>query len=325
MITPLRLRHAASLAEHGSFRRAAMTLRISQPALSKSVQALESALGVRLFERRRDGVIPTEFGRLVLEHSRGLVQAESELLRQIQLLAGLEAGELKIAFGPLPGALSVYPAAGALLARHPNLRLSLQSVSWREVIHAVVEKEVDLGIAEISGARQDDSLQTELVGEHRAYFLCRAGHPILRNSRVTLAELVGYPWTTTRLPLRMAETLPLATGRAGAIDKLTGDFVPAVDVWSASNVGELIEQSEVLALAPLSLLERQLVSGTVVVVPGGGIDLRSRYGFVYLRSRPLSPAAKVYMAEIRAHEKLVTRHEALLATTYAPARRPARR
>jgi DNA-binding transcriptional LysR family regulator len=325
MITPLRLRHAASLAEHGSFRRAAMTLRISQPALSKSVQALESALGVRLFERRRDGVIPTEFGRLVLEHTRGLVQAESELLRQIQLVAGLEAGELNIAFGPLPGAMSVYPAAGALLARHPNLRLSLQSISWREVIHAVIEKKVDLGIAEISGASHDDTLQTELLGEHRAYFLCRTGHPILRNSCITLAELVGYPWTTTRLPLRMAETLPLATGRAGAIDKLTGDFVPAVDVWSASNVGELIEQSEVLALAPLSLLERQLVSGTVVVVPGGGIDLRSRYGFVYLRSRPLSPAAKVYMAEIRAHEKLVTRHEALLATTYAQPRRATRR
>ena len=325
MITPLRLRHAASLAEHGSFRRAATTLRISQPALSKSVQALESALGVKLFERRRDGVIPTEFGRLVLEHTRGLVQAESELLRRIQLVAGLEAGELNIAFGPLPGAMSVYPAAGALLARHPNLRLSLQSLSWREVIHAVIEKKVDLGIAEISSARQDDSLRTELVGEHRAYFLCRAGHPILRNSRNTLAELVGYPWTTTRLPLRMAETLPLATGRAGVIDKLTGDFVPAVDVWSASHMGELVEQSEVLALAPLSLVERQLVSGRVVVVPCDGIDLRGRYGFVYLRSRPLSPAAEVYMAEIRAREKLVTRHEALLATTYAPARRPARR
>ena len=189
----------------------------------------------------------------------------------------------------------------------------------------MIEKQVDLGIAEISGASRDDSLQTELVGEHRAYFMCRTGHPILRNSRITLAELVAYPWTTTRLPLRMAETLPLVTGRAGAIDKLTGDFVPAVDVWSASTMGELIEQSEVLALASLSLLERQLVSGTVVVVPGGGTDLRGGYGFIHLRSRPLSPAAKAYMAEIRAHERLVTRHEALLATTYAPARRPARR
>jgi DNA-binding transcriptional LysR family regulator len=158
MITPLRLRHAASLAEHASFRRAAATLRISQPALTKSIQALEAALGVQLFERRRDGVLPTEFGKLVLEHTRGMVFAESELLRQIQLVAGLETGTLNVAFGPLPGALSVYPAAGALLARHPNLRVSLQSATWREVIQAVVEKKADLGIAEISGTIHDDAL-----------------------------------------------------------------------------------------------------------------------------------------------------------------------
>jgi len=325
MITPLRLRHAASLAEHGSFRRAAVTLRISQPALSKSVQALEGALGVKLFERRRDGVIPTEFGKLVLEHTRNLVHAESELLRQIQLVAGLEAGALNIAFGPLPGAMSVYPAAGALLARHPNLRLSLQSISWREVIQAVIEKKADLGIAEISGASHDDSLKTELIGEHRVHFLCRAGHPILRESRITLAQLIRYPWTSTRLPLRMAETFPPAMGRAGAIDKLTGDFVPAVDLWSPASIGELIEQSEVLALAPLSIVERQLASGRVVVVPSGAIEMRGRYGFLYLRSRPLSPAAQAYMAEIRAHEKLVARHESLLATNYAQARRSSRR
>jgi DNA-binding transcriptional LysR family regulator len=232
------IRGFEAAARHLSFTRAGEELFLTQSAVSRQIQSLEEQLGVKLFERRRDGVIPTEFGRLVLEHTRGLVHAESELLRQIQLVAGLEAGALNIAFGPLPGALSVYPAAGALLARHPNLRLSLQSFSWREVTQAVLEKKVDLGIAEISGASRDDSLQTELVGEHRAYFMCRTGHPILRNARITLAELVGYPWTTTRLPLRMAETLPLATGRAGAIDKLTGDFVPAVDVFRARRFGE---------------------------------------------------------------------------------------
>lgn len=324
-ITPLRLRHAASLAEHGSFRRAAATLRISQPALSKSVQALESALGVKLFERRRDGVIPTEFGRLVLEHTRDLVDAESELLRRIQLVAGLEAGALNIAFGPLPGAMSVYPAAGALLARHPNLRLSLQSISWRDVIQAVIEKKADLGIAEVSGASHDDSLQTELVGQHRVHFLCRAGHPILGEPRITLAQLTAYPWATTRLPLRMAGALPLATDRAGAIDALSGDFIPAVDVWSPANMGALIEQSVVIALAPLSMVERQLADGSVVVVPHSGIDLRGRYGFLYLRSRPLSPAAAAYMAEIRAHEKLLARHESLLATRYVRAHPSANR
>ena len=168
MITALRLRHAVSVAEHASFRRAASTLRISQPALTKSIQSLESELGVKIFERRRDGVIPTEFGNLVLAHAHDVVLLESEFLRRISLLAGLETGSLTVALGPLPNSMSAYPAAGALLSRHPNLRISLQATAWREVTQAVLDKKVDLGIAELSGALADDSLQTEVVGQHRA-------------------------------------------------------------------------------------------------------------------------------------------------------------
>jgi DNA-binding transcriptional LysR family regulator len=315
-ITPLRLRHAASLAEHASFRRAAATLRISQPALTKSIQALEAALGVQLFERRRDGVLPTEFGRLVLEHTRGMVLAESELLRQIHLVAGLETGSLNVAFGPLPGTMSVYPAAGALLAEHPNLRISLQSASWREVIHAVVEKKVDLGIAEISGAMHDDSLQTALIGQHRVHFLCRAGHPILRERRITLTQLLEYPWATTRLPPRMAKAFPPAIKRAGYIDTLSGDFVPAIDLWAPLNLSALIAKSEVLALGPLTLVEHELEKGSVVIVLTEGLNLHGGYGFVYLKSRPLSPAARAYMTEIRAHEQLLVKNEARLEKLY---------
>jgi DNA-binding transcriptional LysR family regulator len=316
MITPLRLRHAASLAEHASFRRAAATLRISQPALTKSIQALESALGVKLFERRRDGVIPTEFGRLVLEHARDTAHAESELLRHIKLVAGLETGSLRVASGPLPGAMSVYPAAGALLARHPRLKISLQSANWREVVQAVVEKRVDLGIAEVSGALLDDSLQAELIGQHRAHFLCRTGHPILGERRITLPRLLQYPWATTRLPQRMTALFSSVAGQAGDIDTLSGDFVPAVEVWAPVNLGRLVAQSDVIALGTLSLVEHELTSGRVAIVSTEGLDMRAGYGFVYLKSRPLSPAARAYMAEVRTQERILVKHEARLESMY---------
>jgi DNA-binding transcriptional LysR family regulator len=324
MITPLRLRHAATLAEHASFRRAAATLHISQPVLTKSIQALETALGVKLFERRRDGVIPTEFGKLVLAHTRDMVLAESELLRQLQLLAGLDTGSLIIAAGPLPGAMSVYPAVGSLLAKHPNLKISVQSAGWREVIQAVAEKKADLGICELSAASLDDSIETASIGQHRAHFLCRAGHPVLRERRITLTQLLQYPWATTRLPSRMAAAFPPATGRAGQIDNLSGDFVPAVDVWAPTNLGRVIAQSEVLGLCTLTLVEPELTGGRVVIVPTEGLDLRAGYGFVYLKSRPLSPSANAYMAELRTQEQLLKGNEARLEELYRHAHRQGR-
>lgn len=312
MITPLRLRHAASLAEHASFRRAAATLRISQPALTKSIQALETALGVKLFERRREGVVPTVFGKLVVEYSRSLVHAETELHRQVQLLAGLETGSLDVAFGPLPGAMSVYPAAGALLARHPNLRMSLQSVSWREVIQAVVDKRVDLGIAEVSVTLHAAALHIEPIGQHRVHFLCRVGHPVLREGVIGLPQLLQYPWATTRLPSRMASALPADTGRAGHVETLSGDFVPAIDLWAPQKLAVVIAKSDALALGPLSLVEDELTSGAISVVPTRNVNFHGGYGFIHLKSRPFAPATRAFMDEIRAQEQFMMKNEARL-------------
>lgn len=323
LITALRLRHAVNVAEHASFRRAAATLRISQPALTKSIQSLESELGVKLFERRRDGVIPTEFGQIVVEHARDLSQIESEFLRKISHLAGLEIGSLKVAVGPLPSAMCAYPAAGALLARHPDLKISFLATAWREVTQAVVDRKVDLGIAELTGAELDDTLETEMVGQHRAHFCCRAGHPILGERAITPKQLFHYPWATTRLPHRHATLLPHDTGRAGSIDPLSGDFVPAVDVGAPTNLGRLIARSEVLALVTLSLVEQDLKTEDVVIVPVEGLNLRSGYGFIYLKSRPLSPATQAFMAEIRIHEQWLAKHEVQLEAQFRPDKRAA--
>jgi DNA-binding transcriptional LysR family regulator len=247
-----------------------------------------------------------------VEHAHDMVQVESEFLRRINLLAGLETGSLKVALGPLPTAMSAYPAAGALMSKHPNLRISFQSTAWREVTQAVVDKKVDLGIAELSGAALDDSLQTEMVGQHRAYFCCRAGHPILRKRAIALKDLLQYPWATTRLPPRHAATLPRDTGRAGYIDSFSGDFVPAIDVGTPTILGHLVVHSEVLLLCTLTLVEQDLKTGSVVIVPTPRLDFRASYGFIYLRSRPLSPATEAFMNEIRAQERALVDHEAKL-------------
>ena len=62
-----RLRHLIALAEHGNFGRAAAACYITQPALSRSIQALEAQVGAALFDRRRTGVELTDMGRLLLQ------------------------------------------------------------------------------------------------------------------------------------------------------------------------------------------------------------------------------------------------------------------
>ena len=318
MLTPDRLRHVVSLAEHGNFRRAAASLQISQPALTKNIQALEARLGVQLFDRQPGGVVLTEFGRLVVDHTRDMLRAEDELLRQIQARAGLETGSLTVALGPYPSMFSGYAAAGRLLARAPKIGVSLHVAGWREVTRAVAEREVDLGLAELTGALLDDTLATDAVAEHRGYMACSPDHPLLRQPRVTLPDTLAYPWATVRIPPRLVADLPRPIGAAGRIDPLTGDFVPAVEVDVPMQLSRLVHGTPVLALTPLIAIEHELRAGTLAVVPLAGLPLYTSYGFIRRRQRPETPAMQAFMRELRIEEKASAQHEAALVREFAP-------
>lgn len=316
VITQRRLRHLLSLVEHAHFGRAAAALHISQPALSKSIQALEAELGVTLLDRRRGGVALTAFGELVIQRSRGLLDAEADLLREIALLAGVETGSLRVALGPYPSVISGYPAMARLLARYPKLSVAMHVTGWREVAQQVAAREVDLGIAELSGIQDDDQFVTQLVGRHQGRMFCRPGHPILAAGPATLPQLLDYPWLTAKVPARIAVTFPHALGRAGRIDPATGDFMPAIQVDVPMQLADLLAGNDALALASLAFMESDLEAGKVALVPIGNVAFQAAYGFIHLKGRSLTPAARAYMDEVCAVEAGIVQREEALASRY---------
>jgi DNA-binding transcriptional LysR family regulator len=309
VITSARLRHVVALAEHRSFLRAAETLRITQPALTKSIQVLEATLGVKVFDRHPSGVVLTEFGKLVVEHTRGVLASESELVRRIGLLAGLEIGSIKVALGPYPSVMAGYATVAKLLAKYPKLNIALHVASWREVTRWVAEKKIDVGVAELSDAVLDAALQTELVGNHLGHYFCRPGHPILRLRRVTLAELLQFPWATNRIPPRIAAALPRPPGTAGYIDDLSGEFVPAIELDVPMQIATLLANTDVIVPGSFTMVEKELDTGTVAVIPTPELKFRASYGFIYVKNRALSPATKAFMQEYRDEERVVAERE----------------
>ncbi len=317
MLTSTRLRQVAVLAEHGSFRRAAAALKISQPALTKGIQALEAEVGVPLFDRQPTSVTLTEFGKRVVQHAQAVEAAEEDLLRDIALLSGLEAGSINVALGPYPSVLSGYVAAARLIANHPKVSIALRVADWRVVTKAVEERTVDLGIAELSNAVLNEALATELVGQHRARIFCRPGHPLLTRARVSLSDLLEFPWANTRVPPRVAGAFPRPPGRAGHIDELTGDFVPAVELDVPMQLAEFAKAGDVLVFATFGMVERELEAGTLAVVRAPAREIRASYGFIYRKGRSLSPGTRAYMQFVRDQESVILEREARLERLYA--------
>lgn len=314
IVTETRIRHLLSVAEHGHFGLAAESLKISQPSLSKSIKGLEAALGVKLLDRQRTGVVPTAFGELVLERGKALLHKQLELQREIYLLANLDIGVARVKLGPYPGIISGYPAAGRLIAKHPNIRLSLDVQGWREVFKSVLEEQADFGVAELSPWDRDPRFETEAFGQHCGRLFCRPDHPILNKGPRSLKHLAAYPWAAPRLPNRMSNQFPAGDFPAGRVDPINGDFVPAIEINIPMSFARLLAGTNVLALATLALLEPELAAGTVVPVPG--FTFQSAYGIGYLKARSVSPAALAYMEEIRAVEAEFTQREEELAVVY---------
>jgi DNA-binding transcriptional LysR family regulator len=314
VVSETRLTHLISVVRHGHFGLAAASLGISQPALSKSIQGLEAALGLKLLDRQRDRVVPTTFGEIVMRHGTEMLNNQKVMLANLRSLNDLDSGVVKVRFGPYPSVVSGYPAAGRLLAKHPNIHLSLEIRDWREVLDAVIEGRVDFGVAEQNELETDMRFEFEVLGTHLARLFCDPEHPILRQPHITLADALQYPWASSRLPARITSLFPRLPCPAGHIDPLNGDFVPSVKIDLPINLGGFTQGGKVLVLAGLPLVEQELAAGTMLPLPG--MAFRGRYGFLRLKSHSLSPAAMAFIAEIRAVEAEFAQREEQLAAIY---------
>ncbi len=299
MISTRQLAHALALAEHRSFRHAAQASHLSQPALSRSISALEAYLGVQLFDRTSEGVELTIFGEAVVRRGRELLDGIGEIEQEINVLRDLRVGSCSLALGVYPAALTGAPALGRLVNRFPNLRFRARTIGWREITAELLERRADLGLGEISTIDEDDAtFATELVGTHRLVFYCRSEHPLARARSVSTEDIDRYPLAMIRLPPRVADLFP----GQGKIDEKSGDLLPSVEVDDLDTARRVVLSSDSIGLAVPTQIADYVARGKLCALPFFAPWLHLQYGFVYRRDRLLSPAASAFMDEVRSLE-----------------------
>ncbi|RKZ46161.1 MAG: hypothetical protein DRQ58_09130 [Gammaproteobacteria bacterium] len=304
MVKLNQLENALALETHGNFYRAAIAQNISQPALSRSIQKLENSMGTILFNRNQDRVVPTDFGKILLARAKTIVGEAGELQREMTQLQDLEAGHLSVSFGVYPAELSGCRAIGELIRLHPNLHCQIKVHEWRFIIRQVIDRSIDLGVAEISTLRDDDAtLAIEPLGRHDAVFFCRKGHPLLGRSKVSKADLDKYPLAAVNLPPRVVKLFPGMT----RVSKTTGDLAPSVEIDNLAMARSIVEKSDAFGTATLLQIEPWLKSGSIGVLPYRRKWLKLSYGFIYLRHHQLSPVAIKFMELMRSIETRLMR------------------
>jgi DNA-binding transcriptional LysR family regulator len=187
-----RLRAFVAVADHRGFGRAAEQLRITQPALTKQVQALERELGGVLFTRGRHGASLTEFGAGLLPQARQLVTDAQEFTRRAQRLARGETGRLTVGFGL--STIDIAPRAVAAYRRkYPEVEVSLEDLPSRTQVERILNRQLHVGFVRLPADRVDQRVlrrdhlavastspvpaDREWLGQQRLVRLARAKGP----------------------------------------------------------------------------------------------------------------------------------------------------
>lgn len=312
MITLRQLTYARTLAHIGKFHLAAEVLHITQPALTRSIQALEAELGVQLFNRLALNVELTRFGEAFLPKAHLLLQGCDDLTREMKVLKAMEQVDLSIAMGPYAYDLHGPAVMACVGSAHPGLQCRLLLGDWREVTTQVLDRDVDLGVGDLAPAASDARLDTELVGQHALYFYCRAGHPILERGELSLADLADTVLVGTRASVRLGAVLVKLGGRAGALDKTTGDFVPAWEVNDIHATKHMVASSDAIGAAMLTQIRDELETGALCLVPVHTPWLCLNYGFIRRRDSAVSAGALEFIAALHVRETSLSSLEAEL-------------
>jgi DNA-binding transcriptional LysR family regulator len=318
MPTELRqLRHVIALADHGNFARAAEALRMSQPALSRSVQSVERELGARLFQRTPSGAEPTDVGHLFVLRARQIVQMSDDLGAELANDRSLQSGHIAIGGGPWPGQCSLTLALTRFVAAYPLVTAQLSIREWDELLRRLRSRELDLFVGETSTIEREGDLVIEALKPHPMFLVARSGHPLAGRGDLAVSEMFDYPLAAmSRLPPRILEPFRAAQRHSGKTVATARSF-PAIECGTLAVLKHLVLGTDVIMAAMLSTIRVELESRQLTLL-GSAPWLTTRYGIVTLRNNPMSAAATRFREFIHDAEREIEQEEAALLARWQP-------
>ena len=246
-----------TIAEVGSISGASQALHLSQPTVSKRLLRLEQTLGMQLFHRLSRGMAPTSTAEYILSQEPDLNNHMQAIERQVQRMADLEAGHLRLGVGPIIEQVLLPEVLSGFLTLTGDAQITVVTEDDRNLIEQFTSSELDVivGPFEASDTGIDELVELNMLSEPMIA-VTRPEHPLVEHSDISLESAVNYQWATPR---------PTAnTNDAAALT-----ILPRVKLFS-DNYPLLIEatlRANLICVGPSSVFAAELSTGTLRQLP----------------------------------------------------------
>ncbi|MCU6420270.1 LysR substrate-binding domain-containing protein [Klebsiella aerogenes] len=292
----IRLRHLhtfVAVAQQGTLGRAAETLNLSQPALSKTLNELEQLTGTRLFERGRLGAQLTLVGEQFLIHAVKVLDALNTAGQALNRKEGMNSDVVRI--GALPtAALGILPTViGQFHKQQKDITLQVATMNNTMLLAGLKSGDVDIGIGRMSDPELMSGLNYELLFLESLKLVVRPGHPLLQET-VTLSRVMEWPVVVSpkgTIPRQNAETLLQSQGckiPPGCIETL-----------SASLSRQLTVDYDYVWFVPSGAVKDDLRRGLLTSLPIATEGAGEPIGILTRVDASLSQGAQTLLSAIR--------------------------
>ena len=280
-----------AVATFGGFHRAAEALRISQPAVSARIKALEDSLGVRLFSRSRGGLIVSDAGRTFRPHAELLLRTAAlarQAVHESQPASGtplLIAAALSISVYFLPDILKRFQRA------HPNVIISIRPGHSKEVLDMVLSEEAEIGLAR---SLQHPEVETISLRDDPLLLVVHPKRGPKHSRRARLEQVASWPlifyergssdWTLTHSLFRTAGLVPNV----------------ALEVDSIETAKRMVERGLGLSFLPQIAVGRETRTHKLTTVKLLDAEpLRRSLDVIHPRHRPLRTEVRAFLQMVR--------------------------
>jgi DNA-binding transcriptional LysR family regulator len=280
-----------AVVQAGSMSKAAALLNTGQPAISRSISELERELGVRLLDRGRQGVKPTEYGRALLDGGTAVFDDLRQAVKSISFLTDPTVGEVRVGCNPFLAASFVAAVIGRLSRRYPRAVFRLTPAYVETLYRELTERNVDFLIARRSGSLADERLDYQFLFEDTYSVAAGAKNPWARRRSLELAELAAEPWALPP-PQSTTGSVALAAFQACGLDyPRTTVIAEPVDVRIT-----MLATGRFITIFPACVFRFSARHPELKVLPVRQRLSRLPVGIITLKNRTISPLAQQFIA-----------------------------
>ncbi|WP_068547205.1 LysR substrate-binding domain-containing protein [Thalassotalea crassostreae] len=296
-----------TVGEQRNIFKAAQIHNMAQPAATKIIRDIESALNIELFDRSSRGVTPTLYGEVLIKHAKLILSQVKHASEELSSLHGGLSGRVTVGSLLAASATLLPNAINRLKKNRPNVSVSLMEGTGDKLLNALKIDDLDIMVGRIPEVPDEDGLTNEILYHEPVVIVTRADHPLQGKKNLALADLVDQQWILPPRETMLRKEIDMAFHRDG-LD------VPVNPIESVSILTNrtLLKNSDMITALPLQvvltyeeigLLKR--LDMPLIIEPGPiGVTLRAH--------RQLPPAADYLLDSLREEAaKLTARYKDL--------------